>query len=273
MPETGPGVCYIAAMRFASTFTAILSLVAIGAIGAGCEHRNKADQKRIEAAAAPVADKGGATAPPAQAPVGEPAPGSAPPAAAAGDKALAITTDVRPPTAADLAAYTKDLGGTGPIKATIATTAGDFHCEIFADKVPMTAANFIGLATGKKAWKDPSSGEVKVGVKFFDGIVFHRVISNFMIQGGDPLGKGVGGPGYDFADEIVPGLIHVPGTLSMANSGPATNGSQFFINEVATPHLDGKHTVFGKCAEVELVKQISDLGNGRTSIKSVTFSR
>jgi peptidyl-prolyl cis-trans isomerase A (cyclophilin A) len=253
--------------------TSISVFVALG-LAAGCEHRSKAaDEAR--GAAKPAGepakvggDKAGAPVTPPTTPTTPPTPPT-PTAPTAG----AGNAEVRPPTAADLAEYTKDLGGTGPIKATIATSAGDFHCELYADKVPMTVANFIGLASGKKAWKDPRSGEVKVGVKYFDGLVFHRVISGFMIQGGDPLGQGVGGPGYQFGDEFAPGLAHSPGTLSMANAGPGTNGSQFFITEGPTPHLDNKHTVFGKCAEVDLVKQVADLGNARTTINSITFSR
>jgi peptidyl-prolyl cis-trans isomerase A (cyclophilin A) len=107
--------------------------------------------------------------------------------------------------------------------------------------------NFVGLATGTQEWKDPKTGETKKGVPYYDGTIFHRVIPNFMAQGGDPLGRGTGGPGYKFVDEFHPELRHdVPGVLSMANSGPASNGSQFFLCEKATPWLDNKHSVFGK---------------------------
>ena len=164
---------------------------------------------------------------------------------------------VKPPVAADLKTYLAGIPGRGKLMATIATTMGDFHCELYED-VPMTVANFVGLATGKKAWKDPNTGQVKKGVPFFDGIIFHRVIPDFMVQVGDPLGRGVGGPGYEFDNEIVAKYKHdVGGILSMANAGPGTNGSQFFITEKPTPWLDGKHTVFGKCAEVDLVKKIT----------------
>jgi peptidyl-prolyl cis-trans isomerase A (cyclophilin A) len=188
--------------------------------------------------------------------------------------------DLRPPVAGDLAGYLEGVAGKGKLMATIATTMGDFHCELY-ENVPMTVANFVGLATGKKAWKDPNTGEIKKGVPFFNGIIFHRVISDFMVQVGDPLGKGVGGPGYEFDNEIVPSLRHDSGgVLSMANAGPGTNGSQFFITEKATPWLDGKHTVFGKCAEVDLVKKITSVPKDSNdkplttiSIKTVKISR
>lgn len=117
------------------------------------------------------------------------------------------------------------------LKATIETSKGSIVLELYADQTPQTVANFVNLA--------------KRG--YYDGLSFHRVIPNFMIQGGDPMGTGVGGPGYKFGDEFNPNLRHAgPGILSMANAGPGTNGSQFFITHVATPWLDGKHTVFGK---------------------------
>jgi peptidyl-prolyl cis-trans isomerase A (cyclophilin A) len=167
--------------------------------------------------------------------------------------------DVKPPTAADLAAYTKDLPGSGKLMATIDTSMGPFHCELFADKSPMTVANFVGLATGKKAWLDPKSNAVQKGKPFYDGIIFHRVIPGFMVQTGDPLGQGVGGPGYQFANERSPDLKWAPGTMAMANAGPDTNGSQFFITEVATNMLGDGYTIFGKCNEVDLVKKIANV--------------
>jgi cyclophilin family peptidyl-prolyl cis-trans isomerase len=150
------------------------------------------------------------------------------------------------------------------------TTAGKMRCTLFEKETPETVANFIGLATGTKDWKNPVSGATKHGVPLYDGTIFHRVIPNFMIQGGDPAGNGSGDPGYKFRDEIVPALtFDQPGRLAMANSGPNTNGSQFFITEVPTPHLNGRHTIFGQCdpATVSLVKQIarmaSDPSNNR----------
>jgi len=139
------------------------------------------------------------------------------------------------------------------------TTAGDLTCELFPANAPKTVKNFIGLATGAKEWTDPQTGQ-KVTRPLYDGTIFHRVIPGFMIQGGDPLGQGIGGPGYQFEDEFDSSLtFDRPGRLAMANSGPNTNGSQFFITEVPTPHLNGRHTIFGQCddASVELVKKIA----------------
>nr|HEX4317337.1 peptidylprolyl isomerase [Kofleriaceae bacterium] len=189
------------------------------------------------------------------------------------------TGDVRPPTAADLADYTKDIKGSGPLTATITTSMGPIHCELLPDKAPMTVANFVGLATGKKAWLNPKTGEVEKGKPLYDGLTFHRVMHEFMIQGGDPLGTGTGGPGYKFADEFSPDVKMAPGTLAMANSGVATNGSQFFITDGTPDWLNGKHTIFGRCKEVDLVKQIEDVPATRTrpntpvTIDKVTFSK
>jgi peptidyl-prolyl cis-trans isomerase A (cyclophilin A) len=144
--------------------------------------------------------------------------------------------------------------------ATFHTTAGDMTCELFPDKVPNGVANFVGLATGSKTWKNPKTGKTMTHAPLYDGTIFHRVIPNFMVQGGDPLGDGTGGPGFEMADEIVPTLtFEVPGRLAYANSGPNTNGSQFFITEVPTPHLNGHYVIFGQCddATVELVKKIA----------------
>jgi peptidyl-prolyl cis-trans isomerase A (cyclophilin A) len=145
-------------------------------------------------------------------------------------------------------------------KAIIHTTAGDLTCELFAKQAPKTVENFIGLATGTKDWTNPDTHKKEHGVPLYNGTIFHRVIPNFMIQGGDPLGTGEGGPGYSFEDEFSPNLkFDVAGRLAMANSGPNTNGSQFFITEVPTPHLDGHYNLFGQCTpdSVELVKQIA----------------
>jgi cyclophilin family peptidyl-prolyl cis-trans isomerase len=144
-----------------------------------------------------------------------------------------------------------------PIQAVIQTTAGDFNCTLFPDKSPITVDNFVGLATGTKDWKNPVNGATMHNRPFYDGTVFHRVIPNFMIQGGDPLGNGTGGPGYSFRDEQSDLTFDVPGRLAMANSGPNTNGSQFFITEAPTPHLDGHYNIFGQCDNNALVKQIA----------------
>jgi peptidyl-prolyl cis-trans isomerase A (cyclophilin A) len=132
------------------------------------------------------------------------------------------------------------------------TSMGRLTCKLFDTQAPQTAANFLGLALGTKPFIDPVSKE-KATRPFFDGTIFHRVIPGFMIQGGDPTGTGMGDPGYMFADEFDPNLnFDVAGRLAMANSGPGTNGSQFFITEVPTPHLNQKHTLFGQCDEPSL---------------------
>ena len=126
------------------------------------------------------------------------------------------------------------------------TTEGNFTIQLFEEQAPKTVANFTGLADGSKEWTDPRSGK-KTKTPLYNGTIFHRVIDGFMIQGGDPLGQGTGGPGYKFEDEFHPKLRHTKaGILSMANAGPNTNGSQFFITHVVTDWLDGKHTVFGQ---------------------------
>ena len=136
---------------------------------------------------------------------------------------------------------------TGPT-ALFDTSMGRLTCKLFDKEAPETVANFIGLAQGTKAWTDPISEKKITGKPFFDGTTFHRVIPSFMIQGGDRMGTGMGDPGYYFADEFSPALrFDVPGRLAMANSGPNTNGAQFFITEAPVPQLTGKHTIFGQC--------------------------
>jgi len=140
------------------------------------------------------------------------------------------------------------------------TTVGKLRCTLFEKETPITVKNFIDLATGAKDWTNPVSHATKHNTPLYDGTIFHRVIPNFMIQGGDPRGDGTGDPGYTFKDEFVSTILFDrPGRLAMANSGPNTNGSQFFITEVPTPHLNGRHTIFGQCddASVTLVKQIA----------------
>lgn len=141
------------------------------------------------------------------------------------------------------------------LKATIKTSKGDIHLKLFSEQTPITVANFVNLATQE----------------FYNGLNFHRVIKNFMIQGGCPLGTGTGGPGYRFTDEFTPELRHdAPGKLSMANAGPGTNGSQFFITHVPCPHLDGAHTVFGEVMRQEDQEIVNEINQGDT-IESISI--
>jgi peptidyl-prolyl cis-trans isomerase A (cyclophilin A) len=144
------------------------------------------------------------------------------------------------------------------------TSEGTFKIRLFEKEAPKTVENFVGLAEGTKEWRDPATGQAKRG-PFYDGVIFHRVINGFMIQGGDRLGQGTGGPGYKFADEFHPSLKHSKaGILSMANAGPNTNGSQFFITLGPTPHLDNRHSVFGEVVEgMDVVKKIGAVPTGR----------
>ena len=146
------------------------------------------------------------------------------------------------------------------------TTMGTLRCKLFPKEAPETVANFIGLADGSKDWKDPATGHTKHGVPLYSGTIFHRVIPDFMIQGGDPQGTGMGGPGYQFEDETKgsPHKFDKPGKLAMANAGPNTNGSQFFITVAATTWLTGKHTIFGEVVEgQDVVNKITALPRGR----------
>jgi peptidyl-prolyl cis-trans isomerase A (cyclophilin A) len=144
------------------------------------------------------------------------------------------------------------------------TAKGKIITQLEFEKTPLTVINFVGLAEGAKASNKPA------GTRFYDGLTFHRVVPNFMIQGGDPQGNGTGGPGYQFADEIDASLRHdKPGILSMANSGPATNGSQFFITHVPTPHLDGRHTVFGHVVQGQEVVDAVVVGTVMDSVRIV----
>jgi peptidyl-prolyl cis-trans isomerase A (cyclophilin A) len=147
------------------------------------------------------------------------------------------------------------------LTAHFTTSEGSFRIRLFDIEVPNTVANFVGLAEGTKEFTDPTTGK-RVKRPFYDGLIFHRVIEGFMIQGGDPLGTGTGGPGYKFPDEFHPRLRHArAGILSMANSGPNTNGSQFFITLAPTAWLDNKHSVFGEVVEgFDVVQKI-----GRTA--------
>ena len=145
--------------------------------------------------------------------------------------------------------------------ATFVTSEGTFKAKLLPDSAPITVANFVDLASGKREWRDPRDNQRKTE-KLYDGTIFHRVIPDFMIQGGDPLGSGTGGPGYKFEDELPPGgpKFDKPGILAMANAGPNSNGSQFFVTVAATPWLNNKHTVFGEVTEgMEVVTKISAL--------------
>ena len=150
------------------------------------------------------------------------------------------------------------------LMAEFETSMGVIAVQLFPEQAPETVSNFIGLAKGSKDWRDPKTGQTKHGVSLYDGTMFHRVIPNFMIQGGDPLGTGTGGPGYRFGDEFKADLkFDKPGLLAMANAGPNTNGSQFFITEVPTPHLNKHHTIFGEVVSgMDVVKAIANVKTG-----------
>ena len=166
--------------------------------------------------------------------------------------------------------------------ATLHTNHGDIVIELFDDHAPKTVENFVGLATGTKEYIDAETGRATTG-NFYDGVTFHRVIDGFMIQGGDPQGDGRGGPGYTFADEFHPELsFDRPYLLAMANAGPGTNGSQFFITVGPTPHLDRRHTIFGEVKDADSQKVVDSIATTKTGrmdrpvepvvIESVTVS-
>jgi peptidyl-prolyl cis-trans isomerase A (cyclophilin A) len=207
---------------------------------------------------APAALRAQATAP-ATAPADQPektAPATTPAPAAAEQfpDAPSAAAQIKPP-----------MVPTGPT-VVIDTTMGRLTCKLFDKEAPISSANFIGLAEGTKDWTDPATQKKMHGVKFYDGVTFHRVIPTFMIQGGDRLGTGSGDGGYFFDQEIVPGLnFDVPGRLAMANAGPNTNGTQFFITEAPQPDLDGKYNIFGQCDahSVLLVASIARVARNR----------
>ena len=149
------------------------------------------------------------------------------------------------------------------VYAAFRTSEGDFSVRLFEEEAPKTVANFVGLAEGTKEWTDPRTNR-KLTQPYYDGIVFHRVIDGFMIQGGDPLGQGIGGPGYQFADEFHASLRHDrAGILSMANAGPNTNGGQFFITLGPTSHLDDRHSVFGVVEDgMDVIRKIGSTKTG-----------
>jgi len=149
--------------------------------------------------------------------------------------------------------------------ATLSTSAGPIRLRLLPDHAPKTVRNFVGLAEGTQEWTDPKT-RAKQSKPLYDGTVFHRVIQGFMIQGGDPLGTGTGGPGYQFGDEFHPDLaFDRPYLLAMANAGPGTNGSQFFITVGPTPHLNRKHTIFGEVADAASRAVVDSIATTKTA--------
>lgn len=199
--------------------------------------------------------------------------------AACQSEETAPETDAPSPDASEESPLPAEVDITGVEGATLHTSEGDIELELLPDDAPITVSNFVGLAEGGLA-TNPETGEER----FYDGTIFHRIIPDFMVQGGDPEGTGRGGPGYQFPDEFDSGLtFDEPGMLAMANSGPATNGSQFFITVEPTPHLNNMHTIFGKVADeesMEVVNAISavetdanDKPNSDVVLESVTIDR
>jgi peptidyl-prolyl cis-trans isomerase A (cyclophilin A) len=176
--------------------------------------------------------------------------------------------------AKDVISMVKLPEGQGDLYAIFHTSRGDITVKLLEKEAPKTVQNFVGLATGQAEWIDPRTGQ-KSKAHLYDGTLFHRVIPQFMIQGGDPLGTGTGGPGYRFEDEFQSGRkFDRPGLLAMANAGPNTNGSQFFITEVPTPHLNNRHTIFGEVVKGgDLVPQIARAGNSQTKLDKVDIVR
>jgi peptidyl-prolyl cis-trans isomerase A (cyclophilin A) len=173
---------------------------------------------------------------------------------------------------------TKGLKGPkdGTFTAKIETSMGAFSCELFDKKSPKTVANFVGLATGTRAWCDEKTKAWQTKKPFYNGLIFHRVIPSFMIQGGDPLGIGRGGPGYKFVNEDTPDLVFdKPGVLAMANAGRDTNGSQFFITETPQPALNHGYSIFGQCEPADLVGKIArvERSPGDKPVKDVAMTK
>lgn len=168
----------------------------------------------------------------------------------------------RSATSAKAPPHVSTFGDVEEVTAVLTTSLGKITCRLFAKKCPMTVGNFVALARGEAEWKTPAGETTRKPL--YDGTRFHRVIPDFMIQGGDPAGSGMGGPGYKFGDEFDASLTHAkPGMLSMANSGPNTNGSQFFITVAPTSWLDNRHTVFGEVTDgMDIVTQIANAATG-----------
>lgn len=164
-----------------------------------------------------------------------------------------------PPSLGALDDFTERVDGSGRLVATITTELGDIECVLYEERAPRTVANFVGLATGQKAWRDPETDELREGRPFYDGVIFHRVIPNFLAQAGDRTGSGSEGAGYTIPDEFDPTLSHDrPGMLSMANKGkPDSASSQWFITLQPAPHLDGRHAIFGHCGDLDVVEKIA----------------
>ena len=195
--------------------------------------------------------------------------------AVSGTAAQTSATATASTSSPELTAALKSLKPGGPdLLAQLKTNMGEIRCKLFHKEAPATVANFAGLALGEKPFKDPKTGS-DTKRRFYDGLTFHRVIPDFMIQGGDPLGEGTGGPGYTIQDEFGPGLSHKAGTLSMANAGPNTGGSQFFITEKATTWLNGRHAIFGECKDISRVAQIArvPVGPGNRPQEPVKIER
>jgi peptidyl-prolyl cis-trans isomerase A (cyclophilin A) len=172
----------------------------------------------------------------------------------------------------------KDKAREPGLYMTFETIMGNIHCKLFEDQTSLTVKMITGLAEGKVSYVDPKTKQTVSGKRFYDGLTFHRVIPQFMIQGGDPLGTGYGGaegPGFPFKDEFVSTIkFDVPGRLAMANAGPNTNSSQFFISEVPIQYLNGKHTIFGQCEDLEVVKAIARVPvNDERPVKPVVIKR
>jgi peptidyl-prolyl cis-trans isomerase A (cyclophilin A) len=180
------------------------------------------------------------------------------------------------PTASDLSWFTDDLPGSGPLIARIETAHGAIQCALAGDEAPTLVANFVGLARGILPWIDPKTGALVKETPFYDGLTFHRVVPDFVIQGGDPAGDGTGGPGWQLADEFSDALrFDRPGVLAMANSGANTNGSQFFITEIPTDYLHRSSSIIGYCDGLDVVKTIARVptGTGDRPVEPVRIDR
>jgi peptidyl-prolyl cis-trans isomerase A (cyclophilin A) len=163
-----------------------------------------------------------------------------------------------------LSLHNAGLSEGADVSVSIQTSLGNMECSLFPALAPLTVSNFVALAEGSRDWVHPETGEARTD-PLYDGTVFHRVIPGFMIQGGDPVGSGQGGPGYRFEDETSPGLgFDRAGRLAMANQGPGTNGSQFFVTLAPRPELDGKHSIFGQCEGLEVAEAIAALPRHET---------